>query len=442
MEEINEKDLLYKKKSNQKIMLIYKILSCDLLFYYTISYLFLTNVKGLSTSQILLCDSFYPLLKIIFQFPCTILIQKIGKKNSLILANSCLAIATLLTIGLTSIYIYILANAFWAFGFVIKLMADSNLLYDSIENTNSKREKFTKYESNSLSGYYFVDSITALLTGFLYVVNPFFPLFLSLAINLLCVFLCTKLYEIPVETNEQKNTNSIKLQKQLKIYLNNTIQGFKIILKSKRLRSLILFAGIFSSLLNPMMTFRKSLLCDTNVPAEYFGAIFALMGIIASFSSSRSLAIHKKYKNRTLSFLGLSYTLSIVLSGSTVLLNYPKFFMYFLLLLSIAFQYLLIGPYDTLMKQYLSSFCNSDMRLKIFSANTFVISCLSTIVSFLCSFALTFYSNAIVTLMLGIISFILMVFVLHYMSTRVGLKPEDYSSKDINLRKALIFYSY
>ena len=434
MEEINDNtNLLKHKKTNQRIMIIYKMLSYDLLFYYTISYLFLTNVKGLSTAQIVLCDSFYPLFKIIFQFPCTILIQKIGKKKSLILANSSLAIATLLIIGLTNMYICILANAFWAFGFVIKLMVDSNLFYDSLENTDYKREKFTKCEGISLSGYYFIDAITALLTGFLYIINPFFPLFLSLTINLLCVFLCTKLYEIPIETNVKIN-NSTKISKQLKTYINGTVEGFKIILKSTRLKCLILFAGIFSSLLNPMITLRKSLLYDTNVPAEYFGVIFSLMGIIASYSSSRALAIHKKHKNKSLTFLGLSFTLSIILSGSTVLLNYPKFFMYFLLLLSIAIQYSVIGPYDTLIKQYLSSFCSSDMRLKIFSANTFVTSCVSTIVSFLCSLFLIHYSNATVTLMLGIISFILIVITLNYMSTRVGLKPEQYTNKDINLK--------
>ena len=84
-------------------------------------------------------------------------------------------------------------------------------------------------------------------------------------------------------------------------------------------------------------------------------------------------------------------------------------------------------------KQYLNSFCNSDMRLKIYSANALIESILRTVISFFCSFILTFLTNAEATLVLGILSTITTLLVLSYMSTRVGLKPEEYTEKDIAL---------
>ena len=69
------------KKLNRKLMMIYKMLSYDLLFFYTISFLFFANVKGLTASQIVFGEAFYPLFKIIFQLPCTFIIQKFGKRK-------------------------------------------------------------------------------------------------------------------------------------------------------------------------------------------------------------------------------------------------------------------------------------------------------------------------------------------------------------------------
>ena len=41
----NDAEVLTNKEKNRKIITMYRILSYDLIFYYTISYLFLVNVK-------------------------------------------------------------------------------------------------------------------------------------------------------------------------------------------------------------------------------------------------------------------------------------------------------------------------------------------------------------------------------------------------------------
>ena len=76
-----EKELQRKKENNIKLYPIYKMLSWDLLFYYAIIYLFLTIEKGCTPAQALQFDAFYILFKFITQIPCTLLIQKIGKRT-------------------------------------------------------------------------------------------------------------------------------------------------------------------------------------------------------------------------------------------------------------------------------------------------------------------------------------------------------------------------
>ena len=198
----NESEVLNNKAKNRKIITIYRILSYDLIFYYTISYLFLVNVKGLTTAQIVFADSFYPLFKLIFQIPCTLFIQKFGKRNSLIVSNIAVAIFVLLTIGLIDTFTMIISNFFLAFAFVIKAMAESTILYDSLEDTPNKREQFTKYEGKSAAGYFFLDAITSLGTGFLYVINPYVPLIICLLVTIFTMFLSAMLHEIPTSNEE------------------------------------------------------------------------------------------------------------------------------------------------------------------------------------------------------------------------------------------------
>ena len=429
MENVNENNIQKYKKRNRKLFILYKTLANDLLFYYTISYLFLSNVKGLSTSQIVFAEAFYPIFKLIFQFPCTILIQKIGKRNSLLFANFNVAIYLFSILFVNSTLGLIIANIFCAVGFVIKGIAESNFLYDSLDDSDTKKEDFSKFEGKASSRFFFLDAITAFATGFLYLINPYLPMILSCICMLISITIVFAFKEIAVlDTTKQETKTSIF--KQLSMQITDTFSGFKYIVKSTRLRALILFNALLVSLLILMVTLHKSILDDVGVSSEYLGIIFAIMGIVISYSSSRSIHIHQKYHNKTLSVLGISLTISIIITGLCTIINIPAVWMYFILLLMISVSYIVKGPHYVLIKQYLNSFCDSDMRIKIYSANLFFEYITTATISMACSALLKYYSNSFATLIIGVIAFVLMIFLIKYMSTRVGLRPEEYSEKD------------
>ena len=76
-----------KRKQNMKLYSMYRAISMDLIFYYAIEFLFLTQVKHISASEVVLKTSFYALFMILLQIPANILIYKIGTRKSTILAN-------------------------------------------------------------------------------------------------------------------------------------------------------------------------------------------------------------------------------------------------------------------------------------------------------------------------------------------------------------------
>ena len=427
--EYSNEELIRKREHNQTLYKFYKMFSWDLLFYYAISFLFLHETKGLSTSQIIFADAFYPLFTIILQLPCTILVEKFGKKKSLILGNLSLSMYILIVILLNSTNMYIFSNIFYALAFVIKGICETNILFDSIENSDNKRKIFSKIESNGASLYYYLEAITSVTTGFLFVFNPFLPIIISLIFTIFSVFLTFNFEEIPNENNKPKH-NSLK--NEFQFYISDLKQSLIFIIQSNRLRALILFYSFFETLHYLYLTLRRSLLTELNVPNEYFGLLFALWGIVAGFSVKSSSKINKSFANHTLEFLGLTYTISLIVSGFISTLNFlPISLIYYVVFVMITIQFSIKGPFHTLIHRYLGSFSNSSMQTKISSANMLIEGIYCSIISFLVSF-LTSKVNAIYsTLLLGILSTIILLIILKYMKTRVGLKPEEYPESDI-----------
>ncbi len=170
---MDKRELIKLKKNNARLYPIYKMFSWDLLFYYAISFVFLVQVKGFTAAQIMLTDALYPIFKVILNIPSIALIDRIGKKKSLIIANVMLAIYLLLLMFCNGLVNLILIYIIMAFAFTIKSIAESNILYDSVSQKNGKG-MFAKIEEIGARNYYYLDGITSMLTGLLFIVNRIF----------------------------------------------------------------------------------------------------------------------------------------------------------------------------------------------------------------------------------------------------------------------------
>src|SRR5574344_1944515 len=132
-----------KRAKNVKLYPIYKMFSWDLLFYYGISFLFYTQVKGFSASVVLLADGFYPLFKLIFQIPCVSFVDSYGKRKAIILGNMFVTSGILTVLLCNSVPLLILANLFFAIGYNFKGLCESSVLYDSLEGVEKRRDVFS-----------------------------------------------------------------------------------------------------------------------------------------------------------------------------------------------------------------------------------------------------------------------------------------------------------
>ena len=416
-----EKELERKKKNNINLYPIYRIFSWDLLFYYAIIYLFLTIEKKISAAQVLQFDAFYIFFKFLMQIPCTILIQKIGKKKSIIIANFVLAIHILIIMFAINFEMLLFSQVLCAFSFIIKGTCESDLLYDSLEHGEKRGIKFAKIDGQAMAKYYYIDAISAILSGFLFVVNGYIPMLLCFLVSIIAFFLSTKFEQL------QPEKGKMKIREELK----NIKYGFKNILKSKRLKSLLIFNAMFVAIIKILQNLRNTVLVEIGVREQYFGIIFAILGIISGISARNQGRIHKRYRNRTLAFLSVPVAVSCFLIGTILLAKFSTSVTIICVLMLFALQYIMKGPYYILIKQYFNNFTTSEKRIKIATANNLCENAIASTLILGASYILNYISIEYTTIIIGCIFIIIFVLLLDYMRETVGLKPEEYNRKEI-----------
>lgn len=417
------------KNYNIKLYPIYKMFSWDLLFYYSIIYLFLLEIKNLSASSILLGDAFYPLTKALFQTPAIVIVERIGKRNSIILGNFLLALSMVILLIFKGIFCAILFNIVLASGFILKGLCESSVLDECIVDKEKKRSIFSKLEGKGNSFWYFFDAISAVSTGFLFILNPYLPIYVCLSLCIISTILAYKFkpYE-NVTFNFKKRhefKNVIRDFKQLR-------SAFRTIFKSNRLKCILIFAGIFHGILGIRTTLTSSLLADIGLPEQYFGIISAILSICASVSSKHQSLFHNQFKNKTLTYLSLPYCFTLILSGFIVSSKLSFDYVLIILIVLFGIQNIIKGPYYTLIFRYLNSFSSPEASTKIYSAHTYLEGVLRFIITLFASFLLNITNTANSLIILGCVFTFILILLLDYMRTRVGLKPEEYKKSDIH----------
>lgn len=414
------------RKRNMKLFPSYKKLAWDYIFFYTINFLFLTQVKGINPADVVLIDSFYYLFSFIAQMPATVIIEFLGRRNSIIFANILNCIYMVVIIFSKNLFNLVIAELLSSLAFAIKESAEPALLNESIPITKKKSDIFAKINEKGMSGYYIINGIATVIAGFLYEVNPYIPIVLSLSI-LIIVTIISSFFIEPVNMRKKKknNTNQIKDIKN----------SFKFILKSERIKSLILYSTLITGILNILATYELSLVEDLNMSATHMGILFAFLGAIATLGTREQNNVHKRFKNKTLTVLGIAIIGSCILSGVSGIIAKEYKIAIIFIIIAYLIKHICEGSYHALIEKYLSNFTNKDIDTKIYTANNCIKSISSAVIGIMASFLLDRMETAYCMIIVGTIFIMLMILVSKYMKTRVGLKPEEYPKEEVKYDK-------
>lgn len=412
------------RKQNMRIFPTYKKIAWDYLFYYTIDFLFLTQIKNMSAADVVLASSIKALFGIFLQIPANIIVEFLGRKNSIILGNilNCLYMVMFMMTG--NLFDLILAKFVSSLAFSIKDIAEPSLLNASIPPSKYKGNIFAKINAKGASGYYIMGATSKFIAGFLFEINGYLPIIFSL-IMLIIVSVISMCYIEPIK--KQKKTNR---ENTIKKQLKDIEEGFKFVLKSERLKALILAASLIASLLSILLNYQTSLLQDINVPAYIIGFISAGLSLVSAYASRKQKAFHNKFRNKSIIVISLMASVSTIVAGIMGLNEKQSVIFLVIIVLSYAIAKFAHGMYYTIMDRYFRNFTNKDIDTKVFAVKNLFVNLTSAIMGIMASFLLDKMKTAYCMIIVGVIFTILYILTEKYMKTRVGLKPEEYSKEE------------
>lgn len=209
-----------KIKRSVKLYPIFYSFSADLIFFVPIDTLFLTLVKGLNASQISAITMIGLLACILAQKIIVKATKKIGNINSIRLGSLMLFLSSvILTFGKSFISMVLyriineLAFMFWN---MTSILLRNDLLY------LNRKDEYYAIRNKAKVMYGITTMITALISGYLFNVNKYLPMYISIMIYFIIFIISFGFYEAKIKdenNNRENNTNNKKIELTSVIFL-------------------------------------------------------------------------------------------------------------------------------------------------------------------------------------------------------------------------------
>lgn len=421
---MNNTEEIQNKKINARLYPIYKMLSWDLLFYYSIIFLYLVQAKNFSASQVMLGEAFFTASCFVLQIPIGLLVDKIGKKRSLVIANICMCLFSFILLIIQNFNQLLIGYFIDAIGYVLRTVCETNILYDSLPIGKKRGNLYSEIDGIGASRYYVVDAITSLIAGYAFVLNPYLPIIFCFIANIISTILATRFRSIKFQ-NEQ-----VEVKEGVREYFRQLGEAIRFTKKSKRIFCLLLYFGLVSGLIYNLTTFRSSVLEGISIPEHYFGIIFAISQMVAAICAKAQIFIHKRFRNKTLAVLGIPLTISCIIIGFLAMIGTSTTFKVIIVLLFV-FQGAIKGAYNVLIYRYLNNFTNRKIRTKLATIRNMFYNISSIFISLFGAMLLNYTDSANTIIIVGCMMTILIILLLDYMRGKVGLKPEQYKKEDL-----------
>lgn len=406
------------KTRNESLYRFYRIVGYDYLFYTVISFLFLTQTKGLTVGQVMYTSAAYAFSLALSQPSASYITEKFGLKKTLVLGNLLWIIAMLIIIFSNDFIYFIIAEIISARGTSLKALTETQILYASLKKSGN-RKNFAKIEGNAVSRYYYVEAASCIFIGSLFEINNYIPVIMTLSI--LIISFITSMFFEEVEGQERKRVDT-------KQFINDS----KAVLKSSRIKAIMLYVLVMSGIIGVVKTLQKDALVSLGLTAMEYSYVFAILMFCIGLGSRVQFLVEKITKRKNLTFIGYAYTSLILILG--LILTFMKDFGKVTILLSI---FILIihnlnqGMYRISVKKYMNNFTTHKVRGKILSAFYMCEGAGQTIIIALSGLITDNLGTNYALIITGSISTILMIFVLKYMKNHLGLNPEQYLKEDI-----------
>lgn len=382
---MSEQDL----KQNVKVYPWYRAFAYDFLFLWTISILYLTEVKGFSYSQTILLDGIFMLASFLLQIPVTKLIKKIGRAHSAQLASVASIIFVAIYIWGNSLWIFIFANVLYGFSTSIRNITDVEILSITLKKLRKKND-YSRIEGKGMFWYYVIEGLTSIIAGYLYeFVNPYAPI-ISTGICAIILLLLSFVIKDPLDDEEQDVHEQIESNKK------EREPSYKTLFKRPFVIWMAIFTFCFLGIASVHQTLTKVYLQDANIPAYLFGYIFCVYKLISAIASKFQFKYELKRGVKSLIYCCAMMIFTYISCAIIYWINPKAILSLIIALILFASQYFARAVFRIAVKNYINACVSKNSLTKTFSIYSMAESLGFAFVTFLTSIIMEISGNSYV----------------------------------------------
>ena len=294
-------------------------LTWDVIFVWTISTLYFTQIKGLTNSQVIALDSILMVFGFIFCVPLNRLFQKISPIKATRIGLLGYVGYLVLSILGNNYFTFIVAQAFLAFGYALLSVKANSVLTQSL-NAVKRDKDYQRVYGKGISMVYVIECVGAIVVTYVYNWQPHMVYIASLAVVILCILL-TFLFKEPskfMEKNVDIDAKEIKPE-------TKKPDSIKKILKSSFFVLLLIYAffirGVLSISGSSFRIYLNGLISSGAIPLWSYGYIYAGSRIMIALVSKYQFKFNLKFGVRTLLIINALILICFIGTGVIFVLN-------------------------------------------------------------------------------------------------------------------------
>lgn len=255
------------KETNKtvKFFWLYRALSYDLVFYYTVAALYYTSVKGFTPGQFVLLGAFVAFSSFVFMIPASLLVKKLGNTISVRVGSFLWILYLIGLLAFSNIYALFAIECLCSFGTCLKVLSDSPLIVNTLK-VNNRSDEYLKQESKGVGCYFLIDCVAALLAGVLFNVNPYLPMIMCLLFVVLMFILSFLIKDeseqrkiIVIEPNKPAK-EKVKITKSFAFFLLFVFAIYSLIMSIADLKDLGLIELGFNAIAISLVAFASKII--------------------------------------------------------------------------------------------------------------------------------------------------------------------------------------
>ncbi len=294
-------------------------LTWDVIFIWTISTMFLSQVKGLSFSQIVTLDSILMLSGCILCIPLNKLFEKVKPILSSQIGLLGYAAYLLINIFGNQYVHFVIATIFMSIGYCINGVKVNTVLTDSL-NVLKRGKDYERVYGKGISFFQIIEAAGAVVVTYIYSWNPYAAYWLSLGIVVFAEF-----YTLLFKDPKKFQNSNISIDSKVRKRKPRDPDGYFKILFSGFFLSLLIFIflmrGLMSITGSALKIFMQQAIDVGAMPMSLFGLLYACYKLSSAISSKYQFKFNLKFGVRSLIIFVTFSILSFVLSGVMYLIN-------------------------------------------------------------------------------------------------------------------------